>query len=276
VSQPLSGRHLSIVAVSHTLPVNPGERWAVVVHNDDHNPFGVVHHLLGKIFDLDAATAHAHTLAIHYNGSSVVGTYDDRETAETITSQLVRVGLRAELRKGVHELQESFSAHQVDGGVRVMVSTEFARGWEPAFHVLESVYRRNSLVLGLRWPRPVVTRRAFLRKMFPDVSGSRWRSAMFRRRHRKVLADRALIDRVWGQWINAKSRTLKPAEVDEWIVVFGQIRALHLLLRKATPAHIQTLSYIQSSLVTALDPKAVMSPHDQPALANSQRCNTSQ
>jgi hypothetical protein len=237
------------------------------VHNDDHNPFGVVHHLLGKIFELDAATAHAHTLAIHHNGSSALGAYD-RETAESITLRLVRVGIRAELRKGLHELQESFSAHPVDGGVRVMVSEEFARSCEPTFRMLESVYRRNSLVLGLRWPRPVVMRRAFLRKMFPDVFGSRWSSAMFRRRHRKVLADRALIDRVWGQWINAESLTLKPAEVDEWIVVFGQIRALHMLLRKATPAHIQTLSYIQSSLVTALDPKAVMSPHDQPVFAD--------
>lgn len=72
--------------------------------------------------------------------------------------------------------------------------------------MLKSVYRRNSYVLGLRWPRPVVTRRAFLRKMFPDVSGSRWWSTMFRRR--------------------------------------------------------------QSSLVTALDPKAVMSPHDQPVFAD--------
>src|SRR4029450_12071011 len=100
---------------------------------------------------------------------------------------------------------ELFSAHTVEGGVRVMVTEEFARGWEPAFRMLESIYRRNSIVHGLHWPRPVMMRRAFLRKMFPDVAGSRWRSAMFRRRHRKVLADRALVDRVWDQWINADS-----------------------------------------------------------------------
>ncbi|SDK12456.1 ATP-dependent Clp protease adaptor protein ClpS [Lentzea albidocapillata subsp. violacea] len=32
-----------------TLPVNPGERWRVVVHNDDHTTFAVAHYLLRKI-----------------------------------------------------------------------------------------------------------------------------------------------------------------------------------------------------------------------------------
>src|SRR4029450_9320458 len=76
---------------------------------------------------------------------------------------------------------ELFSAHTVEGGVRVMVTEEFARGWDPAFRMLESIYRRNSIVHGLHWPRPVMMRRACLRKMFPDGAG--WRGRGARRTH---------------------------------------------------------------------------------------------
>lgn len=249
--------------MSHTLPVNPEERWGVVLHNDDHTPFAVVHHLLRTVCELDADSALGLTTLIHQSGSAGVGSYD-RATAESITLRLVRAGLRARLQKDLHDTKEAFSAHRVDGGVRVMVPEKFARAWEPAFQLLEGLYRRNSYVRGLRFPRPVMTRRALLRKMFPDTSESRWQSATFRRRHRKALADRALVDRVWEQWINAESRTLTLAEADEWIVVIGQIRALYLLVRKATPLHFQTLSHIQHELVAAIDPEACPRPHEQP------------
>ncbi|MGW4207403.1 ATP-dependent Clp protease adaptor ClpS [Lentzea sp. NPDC004789] len=232
--------------------MSPGERWAVVVHNDDHTPFAVANHLLRTVCGFDADTALGLTTMIHQSGGAGVGVHD-RETAESIALRLVRAGLRAELRQAGDAAEEIFSAQRVDGGVRVMVPEHVARGWEPAFQVLEGLYRRNTVVFGLRFPRPIMMRRAVLRRMFPDVSVSRWRSASFRRRHRKVLADRALVDRVWDQWINAAPRTLTLDEVEEWIVAFGQIRALQLLVRKATPLHFQTISHIQHQLVAAAD-----------------------
>lgn len=229
------------------------------MHNDDHTPFAVAYHLLRTICEFDADEARSLTAAIHQSGSTGVGAYD-RETAESITLRLVRAGLRAELRRDVYDSQEIFSAERVDGGVRVMVPEAFARGWESAFESLDKLYRPGSTAHGLRFPRPVMTRRPLLRKMFPDTSASRWQSAKFRRKHRKALADRALVNRVWEQWINAESLTLTLDEVDEWIVVIGQIRALYLLVRKATPLQFQTLSYIQQKLVQAVDPEAFADP----------------
>lgn len=233
------------------------------MHNDDHIPFAVAYHLLRTICEFDAEKARGLTAAIHQSGSVAVGSYD-RATAESITLRLVRAGLRAELRQAVYDTQEAFSAERVDGGVLVMVPEVFARDWERAFEALDRLYRVGSTARGLRWPRPVMTRRPLLRKMFPDTSASRWQSALFRRRHRKVLADRALVNRVCQQWINAESLVLTPDEVDEWIVVLGQIRALYRLVRKATPLQFQTLSYLQQKLVQAVDPEAFAGPDGQP------------
>lgn len=189
------------MALPHTLPVNPGERWGVVLHNDDHTPFAVVHHLLRTVCGLDADTALGLTTTSHQSGSAAIGSY----------------------------------------------------------------------VRGLRLPRPVMLRRALLRKMFPDTSASRWQSALFRRRHRKVLADRALVDRVWTRWVSRGPFVLTLDEVDEWLVVIGQIRALYLLVRKATPQHVQTLGQVQLLLLAAADPGT----YTGETLADSQRCNTS-
>ncbi|KJK43211.1 hypothetical protein UK23_34220 [Lentzea aerocolonigenes] len=235
------------------------------MHNDDHTPFAVACHLLRTVCGFDVEKARGLTAAIHQSGSVAVGSYD-RATAESITLRLVRAGLRAELRQEVYDTQEVFSAERVGDGVLVKVPEVFARGWEPAFESLDRLYRVGSTARGLRWPRPVMTRRPLLRKMFPDTSASRWQSAMFRRRHRKVLADRALVNRVWEQWINAESRTLTLDEAGEWIVVFGQIRALYLLVRKATPLQFHTLAYLQEKLVQAVDPEAFAGPDVQPAV----------
>lgn len=254
------------MAVPHTLPVNPGERWGVVVHNDDHTPAAVVHHLLRTVCELDADAALGLTTLIHHSGSACIGSYD-RATAETVTLRLVRAGVRATLQKTAYEAEEIFSARRVDGGVEVRVPERFARAWEPSFQALETLYRRNSYVHGLRFPRPIRMRRAVLRKMFPNVAASRWQSAMFRRRHRKVLADHKLIDRVWEQWINAEPLVLTFEEAEEWLVAIGQIRALYLLVRKTTPAQILTLGHIQYQLVLAIDPEARPRPDEEPVAA---------
>lgn len=238
------------------------------MHNDDHTPFAVAHHLLRTVCELDADTALGLATLINHNGSAAVGGYE-RATAESIALRLVRAGLRATLQRDVQDTKEFFSAQRVDGGVRVMVSEEFARGWESAFQSLETLYRRRgSYVYGLRFPRPIRLRRAVLRMMFPDISASRWQSAAFRRRHRKTLADRALIDRVWEQWINADPLVLTLDEAEEWIVVIGQIRALYLLLRKTTPLHFQTLAHVQYQLVLAVDPEAQPRPDEEPVAAD--------
>ncbi|GLY51652.1 hypothetical protein Lesp01_53080 [Lentzea sp. NBRC 102530] len=225
------------------------------MHNDDHTPFAVVWHLIRKVCELDANTAYDLTNLIHHSGRAVVGAYD-RDAAESVALRFVRAGVRATVLRGVMTGDEPiFTAERVDGGVRVMVPEEFARAWEPAFRLLENLYRRNAIVYGLRFPRPAMTRRPFLRRMFPDVAGSRWRSALVRRRNRELLADRALVDRVWDQWINAESLVLTTAEAEDWIVVFGQIRAVHLQLRKATALHFHILAHIQHQLVAAVDPE---------------------
>ncbi|MFD4672707.1 ATP-dependent Clp protease adaptor ClpS [Lentzea sp. NPDC058450] len=241
--------------------MSSGERWNVVVHNDDHTPFAVVWHLIRKVCELDADTAYDLTNLIHHSGRAVVAAHD-RDTAESVALRFVRVGVRATVLRGVVSGDEPiFTAERVDGGVRVMVPEEFARAWEPAFRMLENLYRRNAVVYGLRYPRPFMTRRPFLRRMFPNVAETRWRSALLRRRHRTTLADRALVDRVWDQWINAESLVLTTAEAEEWIVVFGQIRAVHLQLRKATALHFHTLAYIQHQLVAAVDPEVLVPEH---------------
>ncbi|MGI5500975.1 ATP-dependent Clp protease adaptor ClpS [Lentzea sp. CA-135723] len=72
----------------------PGERWQVVVHNDDHNTFALVHHVLRTVCGHDDARARTTTLEIHGSGKSVVGSYD-RVSAEATTLRLLRLGLRA-------------------------------------------------------------------------------------------------------------------------------------------------------------------------------------
>lgn len=80
--------------MSHTLPVSAGERWQVILHDDDVNPFPVVHYLLGRIFGFDADKALEMTTTVHQRGGAVVGVYD-REEAEAVTVGLLRFGLLA-------------------------------------------------------------------------------------------------------------------------------------------------------------------------------------
>ncbi|MDX8049035.1 ATP-dependent Clp protease adaptor ClpS [Lentzea sp. BCCO 10_0798] len=73
--------------------MNPGETWQVVVHNDDHNVFAVVHHLLRKVCGASDAVAREKTTEIHQGGRAVVGEYESRDEAETIALDLIRFGL---------------------------------------------------------------------------------------------------------------------------------------------------------------------------------------
>ncbi|MFD9705640.1 ATP-dependent Clp protease adaptor ClpS [Lentzea sp. NPDC059081] len=77
----------------------PVERWQVVVHNDDHNLFAVVHHLMRKVCGANDAVAREKTNEIHRKGRSVVGEYGSRDEAEAVALSLVRFGLHAELGK---------------------------------------------------------------------------------------------------------------------------------------------------------------------------------
>ncbi|MET9230799.1 ATP-dependent Clp protease adaptor ClpS [Lentzea sp. NPDC003310] len=236
--------------------VNPGDRWSVVVHNDDHTPYAVAWHLLRTIGEFETDTARTLTEMIHHNGSAGFGKYD-RARAESVALKFVRAGMRATVQRALPDDGPYFTATRVGEGVLVEVPGQFARAWEPAFRMLENIYHRNVVISGLRFPRPVMTRRPFLRRMFPDVAESRWRSALLRRRHRTLLADRALVDRVRRQWLNAESLVLTTTEAGDWIVVIGQIRALHLQLRKATALQFQTLAHVQQQLVAAVDPEVV-------------------
>ncbi|MFJ5985081.1 ATP-dependent Clp protease adaptor ClpS [Lentzea sp. NPDC092896] len=82
------------MALRHTSPVSSGERWQVVLHNDDVNSFMLVHHILRTVCGHDDAQARAKAVEIHHAGRSVVGEYDSAD-AEALTVRLVRLGLRA-------------------------------------------------------------------------------------------------------------------------------------------------------------------------------------
>lgn len=152
--------------------------------------------------------------------------------------------------------EEFFSARPADGGVLVTMSAEFSTSWLRALKLLARAYVPGVVVFGLHWPRWAMSRPALLRKMFPDAAESRWRSTLFRRRRRRDLADIDLVERVSARWASPSPFVLTRAEVDDWIVVMGQLRALYLLLRKATPAEIGTISHVQHALVVAVDPTA--------------------
>jgi ATP-dependent Clp protease adapter protein ClpS len=79
--------------------VNPGERWQVVVHNDDHNVFPVVHHLMRKVGGASDAVAREKTMEVHEDGRAVIGEYESRDEAERIALSLVRFGLHTTFGK---------------------------------------------------------------------------------------------------------------------------------------------------------------------------------
>lgn len=64
------------------------------MHNDDHNVFSVVHHLMRKVCGASDAIAREKTTQVHQRGHAVVGEYESREEAETTALSLVRFGLR--------------------------------------------------------------------------------------------------------------------------------------------------------------------------------------
>ncbi len=85
------------MALTHTLPVIEGDRWQVVVHDDDVNTFVLVHHILRTVCGHDDAQARENTRKVHRSGSSVVAVRD-RSGAEIMALQLTRFGLRASFR----------------------------------------------------------------------------------------------------------------------------------------------------------------------------------
>ncbi|MEV6239514.1 ATP-dependent Clp protease adaptor ClpS [Lentzea sp. NPDC051838] len=78
--------------------MSSGERWRVVLHNDDVNLIPVVHYLLRKICGHDWETARDLTMTVHHTSGAAVGVHD-RETAEAITVELLRHGLSAGIRR---------------------------------------------------------------------------------------------------------------------------------------------------------------------------------
>lgn len=75
--------------------MNPGERWHVVVHNDDHNTLLVVHHLIRTVCGASDTVARTKTMQIHRSGRAVVTEHDSRDDAEATTLNLTRLGLHA-------------------------------------------------------------------------------------------------------------------------------------------------------------------------------------
>ena len=163
---------------------------------------------------------------------------------------------------------QSFSAHPVDGGVRVDMTKGIAWSWGRALRLLSKSYVRGNPFYALRDPRWVLTQPSLLRHLYPDVAESRQESEAFRRRHRDVLADRELIDRVRARWTGPRPIVLTHAEVDEWIAVLGQLRLFFELLafgRKAMP----WASAFQQLLVMAVAPDTFPDPRDQPVAAEA-------
>ncbi|MEV6239513.1 hypothetical protein [Lentzea sp. NPDC051838] len=152
-----------------------------------------------------------------------------------------------------------FSAHPVDGGVRVDMSKAIAWGWGRGLRLLSKSYRRGNPFYALRSPRWVLTQPSLLRHMYGDVAVSRQESRAFRRRHRNALADRELVNRVRARWTGARPIVLTHAEVDDWIAVLGQLRVFYELVPFTRNA-IHWASHFQQVLVMAVAPDTLSEP----------------
>lgn len=68
---------------THTdLEIDFPSLWGAKFHNDDYTPMDFVVAVMTQIFALDEATANRTMLAVHNQGSSIVGAYT-RDIAET-------------------------------------------------------------------------------------------------------------------------------------------------------------------------------------------------
>ncbi len=75
----------------------PGEGWAVILHNDDHNDMLYVAALIVKATGFSLERAWEIMMAAHTKGKSVV-TITDKAEAEKISSVLKTGGLVVELK----------------------------------------------------------------------------------------------------------------------------------------------------------------------------------
>ncbi|WP_439656509.1 ATP-dependent Clp protease adaptor ClpS [Lentzea sp. HUAS TT2] len=75
-----------------------GERWQVVVHDDDVNTFALVHHILRTVCGQDDAQARERTLEIHRSSRTVMDA-QDRSAAEVMAVRLARLGMRVSVGK---------------------------------------------------------------------------------------------------------------------------------------------------------------------------------
>jgi ATP-dependent Clp protease adaptor protein ClpS len=81
--------------VKPTIKTQKPRPYAVVIYNDDFTPFQFVTPLLAKVFNLNAAAAHDHTLEIHKKGKTQFGPYS-REVAETKATEVMDAATRAQ------------------------------------------------------------------------------------------------------------------------------------------------------------------------------------
>ncbi|WP_434442768.1 hypothetical protein [Lentzea sp. E54] len=157
-------------------------------------------------------------------------------------------------------MTQLFSAEPVGGGVRVDMHRTFAWGIGRALRRLSLSYRRGNPLYALQRPAWMVRHASLLRRLYPEVAQSPKESDAFLRRHRDVLADRALVERVRARWRGPRPFVLTHAEVDEWIAVLGQARLL-LETQAYAKRAIPLLSASQELLVMAVAPDTFAGPH---------------
>ncbi|SDK12533.1 hypothetical protein SAMN04488074_104310 [Lentzea albidocapillata subsp. violacea] len=165
-------------------------------------------------------------------------------------------------------MKEPFSVKPVDGGVQVDMTKSLAWGWGRALRRLSRSYVRGNPFYALRQPLRIWTQPSLLRHLHPDVAESSQESKAFLRRHRDVLADRELVERVQARWTGPRPVVLTHAEVDEWIAVLGQLRLFELLA--FTQTAIAWASTLQKLLVLAVAPGTFADPEDAEKAATDQ------
>ncbi|MET9230800.1 hypothetical protein [Lentzea sp. NPDC003310] len=155
-----------------------------------------------------------------------------------------------------------FTAEPVEGGVRVEMTRWFAWVFGRALRRLSLSYRHGNPLYALQRPFRMGRHASLLQGLYPEVAPSPKESKDFLRRHRDVLADRALLERVRARWQGRRPILLTHAEVDEWIAALGQVRLL-FEARSAPKTAIMWTSLAQETLVLAVAPDTFTEPHHQ-------------
>ncbi|MFS8098774.1 hypothetical protein LFM09_16720 [Lentzea alba] len=160
-----------------------------------------------------------------------------------------------------------FTAKAVDGGIEVHMTDELAKPISGLLEELELQLGRGWVSRALKFRYRFFGRPLLMRQMFPNAGPSWLSSSLFRNRHRRVLGDPRPAKRLRARFRQPMPWVLPLDEVDDWVMVMGQLRALYRVRKGATPAEVATFTAFQCQIVSLADPEVAdgCPEHHQPA-----------